>query len=367
MDDILGEKKGEKYFCRLCDYKSSDKTKFNRHLSTQKHLRMTQELQFDYKKEKHHNQCEDTNYCQKFEEVSNNKNDYNDYNNKHKCYCGREYKYRQGLWKHQSQCLINKDTEKYNKELDEFNDDVVNKIYQEIIKQKDEIINTQHTMLNKQNDMINTQNDMIKEKTEIINEHKQVLDLTKQMVHQTSTNNSHNTNNSYNTNINNINNNFNLQCFLNVQCKDALNISEFIDTLEVSIQDLEETGRAGYVEGVSKVFNRGLDDLDVSKRPIHCSDLKREILYVKDKNVWEKEEDNREKLKQIIRSITNKNIKQIFEWQKLHPDYNDASSKTNDKYLNILYNSVSGSTDEETQRNYEKIISKVAKKTVIQK
>ncbi len=253
--------------------------------------------------------------------------------------------------------------------MDEFNDDIVNKIYQEIIKQKDEIINTQHTMLNKQNDMINTQNDMLKEKTEIINEHKQVLDLTKQMAHQTSTNNSHNTNNSYNTNtnINNINNNFNLQCFLNVQCKDALNISEFIDTLEVSIQDLEETGRAGYVEGVSKVFNRGLDDLDVSKRPIHCSDLKREILYVKDKNVWEKEEDNREKLKQIIRSITNKNIKQIFEWQKLHPDYNDSSSKTNDKYLNILYNSVSGSTDEETQRNYEKIISKVAKKTVIQK
>jgi hypothetical protein len=349
MDDILGEKKGEKYFCSICNYKSFDKTKLSRHLLTQKHLRMTQELLLDDKKD------------QKGEEHIY----HNLYNNtKYKCICGKEYKYRQGLWKHKDVCILNKEDEKYNKELDAFNDDIVNKIYQELIKQKDEIISTQHSMLNKQNDMINTQNDMLKEKTEIINEHKQVLDITKQLVHQTSTSNSHNTN-SYNTN--NINNNFNLQCFLNVQCKDALNISDFIDTLEVTLQDLEETGRVGYVEGVSKVFNRGLDDLDVSKRPIHCSDLKREILYVKDKNVWEKEEDNKSKIKQIIKSITSKNIKQIFEWQKKNPDYNDSTTKTNDRYLNIVCNSMSGSTEEETQKNYEKIISKIAKKTVIQK
>lgn len=361
MDDVLGEKKGEKYYCNICDYKASDKTKHARHLTTLKHLRMTQELQKKGEDDKSSELCEDEPFN------NNRQTDYNYITNKYKCNCGKEYKYRQGLWKHQSSCIINKEEEKYNKELDEFNDDVVNKIYQEIIKQKDEIINTQNTMLTTQHNMLNTQNDMLKEKTEIINEHKQVLDLTKQMVQHSNPGNmnSHNTNNSYNTN--NINNNFNLQCFLNVQCKDALNISEFIETLEVSIQDLEETGRVGYVEGVSKVFNRGLDDLDVSKRPIHCSDLKREILYVKDKNVWEKEEDNREKLKQIIRSITSKNIKQIFEWQKMHPDYNDSSTKTNDKYLNILYNSMSGSTEEETQKNYEKIISKVAKKTVIQK
>jgi hypothetical protein len=363
MDDILGEKKGEKYFCNICHYKTSDKTKIMRHNTTQKHLRMTQELQMDAKKEEQHNQSEDILNNEKGEYFSNNKNDYNDYNKKYKCICGKEYKFRQGLWKHQIQCIVNKEDEKYNKELDEFKDDIVNKIYQEIIKQKDEIINTQYSMLNKQNDMLNTQSDMLKEKTEIINEHKQVLDLTKQIVQQ-STNNSHNVN-SYNTN--NINNNFNLQCFLNVQCKDALNISDFIDSLEVTLQDLEETGRIGYVEGVSKVFNRGLDDLDVSKRPIHCSDLKREILYVKDKNVWEKEEDNKSKIKQIIKSITSKNIKQIFEWQKKNPDYNDSTTKTNDRYLNIVYNSMSGSTEEETQKNYEKIISKIAKKTVIQK
>jgi len=357
MDDILGEKKGEKYFCNICYYKTSDKTKFARHNTTQKHLRMTQELQMDAKKEEHQNQSEDILNNEKREYFNNNKHDYNDYNKKYKCICGKEYKFRQGLWKHQIQCMLNNEDEKYNKELDEFKDDIVNKIYQEIIKQKDEIINTQYTMINKQNDML-------KEKTEIINEHKQVLDLTKKLVYQTTTNNSHNTN-SYNTN--NIHNNFNLQCFLNVQCKDALNISDFIDSLEVTLQDLEETGRIGYVEGVSKVFNRGLDDLDVSKRPIHCSDLKREILYVKDKNVWEKEEDNNSKIKQIIKSITSKNIKQIFEWQKMNPDYNDSTTKTNDRYLNIVYNSMSGTTEEETQKNYEKIISKIAKKTVIQK
>ncbi len=296
------------FICEKCDYNTSRESQFIRHMATDKHKRVTLELQKGQK------------------------------SSEHICDCGKHYKHRQGLWKHRLNCLI------FNNKTfcDDLNEEVTNKILHDIIKQKDEIIKMK--------------NDIIDGKTELINEHRKLKELTL---------------NQFNNNTNYINsnntNNFNLQFFLNVQCKDALNISEFIDTLNVSISDLEETGRLGFVEGVSKIFINGLTELDINKRPIHCSDLKRETIYVKDKDVWQKEELDRNKIKQIIKGITNKNIKKILEWQKLYPDYNDSSSKTNDKYLQIVSNVMNGSTEEETQKNYNKIIAKIAKETVIQK
>jgi hypothetical protein len=162
-------------------------------------------------------------------------------------------------------------------------------------------------------------------------------------------------------------NNFNLQMFLNVQCKDALNIDEFVESLQPKIEDLEKTGRLGYIEGISQIFLNGLQGLDISKRPIHCSDQKRETIYIKDNNVWEKETNNRDKLKLAIKNVAAKNIKQIFVWQKENPDCFDSSSKKNDQYLKIVSNSMNGLTPEETQKNYDKIISRIAKEVVIQK
>jgi len=175
-------------------------------------------------------------------------------------------------------------------------------------------------------------------------------------------NNSHN--NSHNTTNNN--NHFNLQIYLNETCKDAVNLTDFVDSLQVKLKDLEETARLGYSEGVSKIFINGLNELDVCKRPIHCSDAKRETLYVKDKNEWTKDAD-KVKLTSAVKMIGKKNIQQIFEWQKKYPEYNDPASRQNDKYLKMLCNAMNGSTDDEQEKNMEKILRAITKEVIIDK
>ena len=168
-------------------------------------------------------------------------------------------------------------------------------------------------------------------------------------------------------NNNNINshNKFNINVFLNEKCKDALNISDFVSQLNIGVKDLEETGRLGFADGISKIFINGLNQLDIYNKPLHCNDSKREVLYIKDSDKWTKEEEGKPILTKAIKEVASKNIKQIFEWQKLHSEYNDPTSKQNDKYLQIVCESMSGSTKEESEKNYNKIIRKLAKETVI--
>jgi hypothetical protein len=176
-------------------------------------------------------------------------------------------------------------------------------------------------------------------------------------------------NGTHNTIISNNNNNktFNLQLFLNDTCKDAINLSDFINQIQISVKDLEETGKLGYAEGISKVFIKNLDDIDYNLRPIHCSDAKRETIYIKDNNEWLKDDDKKSNLTKAIKQVANKNIKQISEWQKLHPEYNNPDSKQNDKYMKIVLNSMSGSSKEEAEKNYEKIAKNIAKGVIIEK
>jgi hypothetical protein len=235
--------------------------------------------------------------------------------NKFTCKCGNTYLYKSGLYKHKKKCVNKKIS---NEEL-----------FLSILKDNQEF------------------------KQMLIDQNTKIMELTK--------------NTNVITNNNNNNTNFNLQMFLNVQCKDALNITEFVDSLQPKIEDLEMTGKLGYVEGISKIFLNGLQGLDINRRPIHCSDQKRETIYIKNNNTWEKENDNRENLKLAIKTIALKNIKQISVWQKKNPDCFDSSSKKNDQYLRIVSNSMNGLTPEETQKNYDKIISKLVKEVVIQK
>jgi hypothetical protein len=160
---------------------------------------------------------------------------------------------------------------------------------------------------------------------------------------------------------------FNLQIFLNETCKDAMNIMDFVDQIVLNLNDLEETGRLGFAEGISKMILKRLKTLDVTQRPIHCSDLKRETLYIKDENKWEKEDETKPKLTKAVKEISAKNIRQIKDWQKKHPDYNDPESKTSDKYMNMVMNVMAGGTQEEIQENYEKIIKNITKETTIAK
>ena len=191
-------------------------------------------------------------------------------------------------------------------------------------------------------------------------------ELSKQLVELSKNSKPCTTNNTTN-NVNNNNNSFNLNFYLNDTCKDAININEFVDSLVLSVNDLEETARIGYANGISKIFINGLQKLDVSKRPLHCSDFKRNTLYVKNENQWIKESDEKPILTKAIKQVANKNIKNIFEWQKSNPEYNDPDSKQNDRYNKIICESMSGSTKEEQLKNYEKIVNNVVKEVVIEK
>jgi hypothetical protein len=162
-------------------------------------------------------------------------------------------------------------------------------------------------------------------------------------------------------------NNFNLNVFLNEKCKDALNLVDFVEGLKVELKDLEETARLGYTEGVSRIFINGLNELEVCKRPIHCSDAKRETLYIKDDNEWAKEDQDKSHLSKAIKRVSNKNIKQIFEWQKKYPEYNDPESKQSDRYMEMICNTMSGSSKEEQLQNINKIMKNISKETVIDK
>ena len=172
-----------------------------------------------------------------------------------------------------------------------------------------------------------------------------------------------------NTTSNVVNNNqsFNLQFYLNETCKDAMNIMDFVSSLQVGIKDLEETGRLGFAEGISKIFINGLKQINVNDRPIHCSDSKREILYIKNNNEWKKESQDKVILTNAIKHVAHKNMKQINEWTKDHPDYKDPDSKENDRYLQIVSEAMSGVTKEETVKNYNKIIKNIAKESIIEK
>lgn len=238
--------------------------------------------------------------------------------NNYTCNCGKVYKYNSGYFRHKIGCnFISNDKDNTNQKTELSDKELI-------------------TMLVKQN-------------TELMG------------VIKNGTNNNVNSNNNSNNKI------FNLQFFLNETCKNAINISDFVSSIKPQIADLEATGRLGYVEGVSNIILNNLNTMDTHERPIHCSDNKREILYIKENNEWTKEDDNKPILTKAIKIIANENIKNINEWKKTNPDCTDSDSKKNNMYLKIVSNAMSGATAEESSKNIFKIISNVAKEVVINK
>jgi hypothetical protein len=170
------------------------------------------------------------------------------------------------------------------------------------------------------------------------------------------------------TNIMNHSNNktFNLQFFLNETCKDAMNISDFVESVKLQVSDLENVGKVGYIEGISNIIIQNLKAMDVNKRPVHCADQKREVMYVKDENIWEKEDENNKKLRKAIRMIAHKNICMFKEYREKYPDCQEYDSKKNDQYNKIVYESMGGKGDNDYDKD-TKIIKKIAKEVVISK
>jgi len=161
---------------------------------------------------------------------------------------------------------------------------------------------------------------------------------------------------------NTINNNqsFNMNVFLNEQCKDALNIGEFVNSLPLTLEDLENTGKVGYVKGITDIVLRALKEMDIHKRPIHCSDLKREVIYVKDNDVWHKDEENI-KIKKAIQNIATRNYKQVKEWIEKYPEAKDITTKKHEQYVGIRLKCTGGSDIAEDEKLHSKILSNIAK------
>jgi hypothetical protein len=207
---------------------------------------------------------------------------------------------------------------------------------------------------------------VVKQNAELMKENSEMRNMMMGVI-KTGTHITNNNNNNNNTNTNSHNKTFNLNFFLNETCKDALNINDFVSSIKVSLSDLENTGRQGYVEGVSNIILKNLNNLEQYQRPIHCSDFKREVIYIKDNDKWEKEGEEKPLLTKAIKVIANENIKKIMEWKETNPDCTNSESKKNNLYLKIVSNSMNGSNKEEGTKNITKIISNVAKETIIQK
>jgi hypothetical protein len=311
------EKTTKKYVCKNCNLITGNKKDYITHINSQKHIKNTVSL---------------TNFPQ-FSPISpiSPRCIKSSKNQKHICNgCNKQYCSRVGLWYHMKKCDNNPmmvSSQEKNSSENQQTQIVDTNLVIELLKQNQEL---QKTIL-----------ELSKERTVNIN--------------------------CKNNNSNSHNKTFNLQVFLNEECKDALNINEFVEQIKIQLTDLETTGRLGYVEGVTRIINKNLNELETNKRPIHCSDIKRETIYIKDENEWIKENNDKSILKNAVKEIANKNILQIKEWKKANPDCMDSDSKKNDLYLKIVSNSMSGSTKEEQINNLNKIISKVTKEAVIDK
>lgn len=310
----------KKYSCSICDYSCSRIFLIKQHIGTKKHKNKISQ------------------------EVSKKKSTTVNTQNLQCEHCGKIYKERTGLWRHKQKCSKSRDLQKYAGVLTDTNDLLnENSNLKSLIKVILDKIN--NTTDNSENvvDHINYQNQLIH--NDMLNQIKEQNKIIQEMVPCIGNNN---------------NNQFNINVFLNETCRDALNMSDFLETLEIKLNDLKYTQRNGLTEGVSSVLVNGLKDLDTYKRPIHCTDMKREILYIKDNNEWEKE-DGTNVLRYAINDVAEKQRKAIADWEREHPDWSKTDAGK-DEYITLVKSVM---TDITGEKNENKIIKNIAKETII--
>ena len=295
-----------KFCCEFCDIKTDNKKDFNKHLLTAKH--------------------------KKNENLTNIEHIFPKNPIMHNCTkCNKIYKSRVGLWYHEKKC-DNKNNKLTNEEkMEDLHQEITPSMILNVIQQNQEF------------------KDLLLEQNKIIVE----------MSKNSTTNNTINNNNSHNKT-------FNLQVFLNETCKDAMNIMDFVDSIKIQLSDIESIGQLGFVNGMSKLIIKHLNALDENMRPVHCSDPKRDSLYVKDKNVWEKEDADNKKIKKAIKYISHKNICAIPEWKAKYPDCIYSDSNKSDQYNHIIIESMGGPGDNDEEKA-DKIVKKIAKVVTIDK
>jgi hypothetical protein len=291
-----------KFSCENCDFICSKHSNYLKHLLTRKHEILTNPNNLD---SKNANKVFECHTCKKI------------------------YKHASTLSFHKKKC---KTTDVFiPKEHSENDIKILTNLVLEVVKNNSELLKSNNEM------------------------HKQMMEICK------------NSNNTTNISHNNSHNKtFNLNFFLNEQCKDAMNIMEFVDTFQLQFADLERIGEVGYVEGISSIIINKLNEMDIYKRPIHCSDAKREIMYVKDNDVWDKDNETNDKIRLAIRYISKKNCELVIPWRELHPGVRNYDHRLNDKYQEIIIQSLGGKNTT-TEDGETKIIRKISKMVLIDK
>ena len=296
-------KNAENFYCNFCDYKCSKNSDWQRHILRPKHKK----LQNGNQNGKNGNQ-----------KTPKNADFFT-------CGCGKVYNHLSGLSRHKA----------------------TNKCPIQSTPVKEETTNSDIKILT------NMVMDVVKQNQELTSK---IVDICKNT----------NSTNISNSSINSHNKTFNLNVFLNEQCKDAMNIMDFVDSLKLQLSDLECVGKLGYVEGISNIIVKNLKALDVHKRPVHCSDSKREVMYIKDEDKWEKENEEKNKLRKVIKKIANKNSRLLPQFKEKHPDCGKSESFFSDQYNKLIIEAMGGSGDNDLEKE-DKIIRKIAKEVIIDK
>ena len=312
--DEIKQKISNKYRCEVCDYNTSRKSNLSNHYNSIKHKNAVVGDIGDKNKQ----------ILSKIKQKSNKLICQN---------CNKLYMSRNGLWKHKVKgCNGYNCNDANNSDSDEEN-----------IKLSDVPTDKELILM------------LIKENSEFKNMMIKVL--------ENGTTNNNNSNNTTNTNSHN--KAFNLQFFLNETCKDAMNISEFVESIQFQMSDLERVGEIGYVEGISNIIVKNLNKLDITKRPVHCTDKKRETMYIKDENIWEKDEEQK-KLRKFIKKVADQNARLIPKFTEKYPGYKNYHSKDSDKYSKIIVESMGGSGNNDLEKE-DKILRNIAKNVVVEK
>ena len=282
------------YTCELCEYSTSNKGDYNKHLTTAKHKRVT---------------SGDTKLFKP-----------------HTCNCGKEFKHRQGLWKHKQKCNENIHTTTNMNENDDAKYELLTNTILELVKKNDELTTS-------------------------------IVEMSKNM----GNNNNNTTHNTVNSN-----NKFNLNVFLNEKCKNAMTLKDFVKSINISIQDFIETGERGFIDGISNIIVERINEMEIHDRPLHCTDLKRETVYIKDDDKWEKDED-KVKLRKAVKGVANKNERMRPVWYDSTPDVGIMGTENYEKFFKYSESSLGGCGKEETRLFEDKVMKNVLREVTINK
>ena len=381
------QKSAQFFKCELCDLICSKYSEYERHLLTRKHRRITEDNEKREKARKSaqnfkcescelicSNQCEyDTHLliCTNQHIINNNAQNTEKCQSIISCYCGKIYKYKSGLCKHKKICKFI-ETE-YS--MDELTNAVVSQYANTHIivppyNPHPEIQPSETTKI-----IMEILRDNKEFKNLLIEQHKVMLELVQNTQSVTAYNANNSTNStiaSNNTNNNSNNNNsnnkqFNIQFFLNEQCKNAINLSDFVENLKLNFDDLENVADKGYVEGITQIFMNGLKELDIYTRPVHCTDVKRETVHVRENSIWVKDTLDQAKIKAAIRRIAFRNIQQISKWNKEHPDYKILDSNDFKRSFQIMKQSLGNTVPGGVEKNNDKITRNLLKAVYLDK